>query len=161
MSFTRSSNSGDLGFNAPGSQGVRLSPSHLAPMEAVMVDRSQLPTTPLEDWGFEALATRDPKIQLPELTLNADLSTRTDLDFLDDNGRKVGGLVFDEPDQTGWWEGVHANQRLLVFVGDVHALLKATTLEQQRLVLVGAHIGLSSLAIRGYSNGVGTAAPGQ
>ncbi|MET3172881.1 UNVERIFIED_ORG: hypothetical protein ABIB52_000709 [Arthrobacter sp. UYCu721] len=161
MSFTQSPNTGDLGRNSPGSQAVRLLKSEFAPLEAIMVDRSQLPSTPLEDWAFEAVATRDPKAPIPKLTLGADLSSRFDVDFLDAKFERVGGFVFDESHPDAWWDAVHANGQLLIYVGDVNFLLKATTRDEQFAVVQKSHIGWAPLAVRAYPNGVGTAAPGQ
>lgn len=161
MSFTQSPNTGDFGRNSPGSQAVRLLKSEFAPLEAIMVDRSQLPSTPLEDWAFEAVATRDPKTPLPKLTLGADLSSRFDVDFLDDKLTRVGGFVFDDRHPDPWWDAVHENGELLIYVGDVGALLRATTRDGQSDVVQKSHIGRAPLAVRAYQSGVGTAAPGQ
>lgn len=161
MSFMRSPNSGHTGLNLPGHQAIRLSASELAPLDGIMVDRSQLPPSPLTDWGFEAVATRDPKVQIPELRLVADLSARHDVDFLDQKGTRVGGFVFEDAHPDLWWNTVHTNQRMLIYVGDVSALLRSRTMEDSVRVVTAAHIGWAPLAIRAYPGGVGTAAPGQ
>jgi hypothetical protein len=126
-----------------------------------MVDRSQLPPEPLENWAFESVANRDPKAPIPKLTLGADLSSRFDVDFLDGKFNRVGGFVFEERHPDPWWDGVHANGQLLIYVGDVSALLTATTRDEQYDVVQRSHIGWAPLAVRAYPNGVGTAAPGQ
>lgn len=160
MSITQSPFSGEFGYGSSGSQAVRLLKSEYVPLDSILVDRSQLPATPLESWGFESLATRDEAVQVPELILASDLSSRYDVDFLD--GRKrVGGFVFDDRHPDQWWDAVHEEHRLLILVGDVTAFVQAKTNREQLDVIRNTHYGLSPLVIRAYESGVGTAAPGQ
>jgi hypothetical protein len=161
LSFNQSPSTGDFGFSAPGAQAARLMPSQIAPMEAIMIDRGQLPAVPLEDWGFESQATRDPETPIPVLSFGADMRSRFDVDFLTDDGERIGGFVFGDAHPDPWWDGVHHNGRLLIVVGDVSALVRSTTRDEQIRVAKQAYIGWAPLVIRAYSSGIGTAAPGQ
>lgn len=161
MSNVRSPFSGELGFSLPGGQALRLLPSQLIPREAVLVDPSQLPAGEYRRWGFaHASELSSAKLPIPTLSLAADVSSRHDLDFLEQDGSRAGGIVFEDAHPDDWWSAVHRNEQLLVLVGDA---TRATTsdADEQKRILLDSWIGFAPLAIRAYAEGVGTAAPGQ
>lgn len=160
MSFNQSRFSGEFGFSGPGFQAVRLVKSEHTPLNGIVIDRSQLPETPLEHWGFQTPTASDTSIELAELGLSSDLRSRYDVDFFDD-GQRVGGFVFEDSHPDPWWDAVHKERRLFLVVGDVTALIKAKTQAEQLDVINNSARGISPLAIRGYDSGVGTSAPGQ
>src|SRR5699024_6248275 len=96
---------------------LRLRPSGLVPMEGILCDRAQLLVPDLAVLGFERVATRNSQEPLPTLSIGADISLRTEVDFLDENGNTLGGFVFDDDHPDEWWNPVHKNGRLLVLVG--------------------------------------------
>jgi hypothetical protein len=161
MSYSQSPFSGEFGDNSPGARAVRLEKSPLCPIEAIMLDRSQLPANPLVNWGFELVKTRDAAVPIPKLSFGADVRSRFDVDFLDTDGSAIGGFVFDEAHPDPWWKAVHENEWLMLVVGDVTALVNAETFDEQREIFGESYIGVAPLVIWGFNEGVGTAAPGQ